>query len=61
MLIMDELPFMFVEREGFRLFCKAMHPEFLIPSLICASQLILLMMLFSLWLYLLIDVACCIS
>lgn len=32
MLIMDELPFIFIEREGFRLFCKSMHPEFSIPS-----------------------------
>ena len=38
MLIMDELPFMFVEREGFRLFCKAMHPEFLIPSRFTAAR-----------------------
>jgi len=32
MAILDELPFMFVEREGFRDFCKTMHPDFLVPS-----------------------------
>lgn len=38
MLIMDELPFMFVEREGFRLFCKSMHPQFSIPSRFTAAR-----------------------
>ena len=32
MLILDELPFKFMEREGFRFFCKAMNPHFIIPS-----------------------------
>ncbi|KAL2937929.1 Zinc finger BED domain-containing protein RICESLEEPER 4 [Bienertia sinuspersici] len=32
MLIVDEPPFMFVKREGFRSFCKSMHLEFFIPS-----------------------------
>lgn len=32
MLIVDELPFSFVEREGFREFMKVVNPHFLIPS-----------------------------
>lgn len=32
MIIVDELPFMFVEHEGFRYFCKSMNPAFSIPS-----------------------------
>ncbi|KAK4349183.1 hypothetical protein RND71_031938 [Anisodus tanguticus] len=32
MIIVDELPFMFVEREGFRYFCKAINPAFVMPS-----------------------------
>lgn len=32
MIIIDELPFMFVEREGFRVFCKSLHPNFAPPS-----------------------------
>lgn len=32
MLIVDELPFSFVEREGFSNFCKAINPPFVVPS-----------------------------
>ena len=32
MIIVDELPFMFVEREGFRSFCNALNPRFVVPS-----------------------------
>jgi len=32
MVILDELPFMFVEHEGFCDFCKTMHPDFVVPS-----------------------------
>ena len=32
MIIIDELTFMFVEREGFRGFCKSLHPNFAPPS-----------------------------
>ena len=32
MLIVDELPFSFVEREGFRYFCKVMNAHFNVPS-----------------------------
>ena len=32
MVIVDELPFVYVEREGFREFCKTIHPDFVIPS-----------------------------
>uniref|UniRef100_A0A803MMN0 Uncharacterized protein n=1 Tax=Chenopodium quinoa TaxID=63459 RepID=A0A803MMN0_CHEQI len=32
MLIVDEFPFAFVEREGFRQFCKVVVPEFVPPS-----------------------------
>jgi len=32
MVIVDELPFLHVEREGFRDFCKVMRPEFVVPS-----------------------------
>ena len=32
MVIVDELPFIHVEREGFREFCKTMHPDFVVPS-----------------------------
>ncbi|GMJ15362.1 DAYSLEEPER [Hibiscus trionum] len=32
MLIVDELPFVFTEHEGFRYFCKQLCPEFVPPS-----------------------------
>lgn len=32
MLIIDELPFAFVEHEGFRMFCKVAIPDFVPPS-----------------------------
>ena len=32
MVIVDELPFLHVECEGFRDFCKVMRPEFVVPS-----------------------------
>ncbi|KAE8719029.1 hypothetical protein F3Y22_tig00109980pilonHSYRG00095 [Hibiscus syriacus] len=32
MVIVDELPFSFVEREGFRMFCKVAIPDFIPPS-----------------------------
>ena len=32
MLIVDEIPFSYVEREGFRYFCKVLNPKFLLPS-----------------------------
>ncbi|KAK8644503.1 hypothetical protein V6N13_123809 [Hibiscus sabdariffa] len=32
MVILDELPFSFVEREGFRMFCKIVIPDFIPPS-----------------------------
>ncbi|KAL4290808.1 hypothetical protein GQ457_14G015550 [Hibiscus cannabinus] len=32
MVILDELPFSFVEREGFRMFCKIAIPDFIPPS-----------------------------
>lgn len=32
MLIVDELPFSFVEQEGFRAFCKVINPHFILPS-----------------------------
>ncbi|KAL4279280.1 hypothetical protein GQ457_03G012660 [Hibiscus cannabinus] len=32
MLIVDELPFVFVEHEGFRYFCKQLCPKFVSPS-----------------------------
>lgn len=38
MLILDELPFKFVEREGFCFFCKAMNPHFIIPSRFTAAR-----------------------
>lgn len=38
MLITDELPFSFVERDGFREFCKAINPHFLVPSCATATR-----------------------
>ncbi|KAL4582976.1 hypothetical protein LXL04_007540 [Taraxacum kok-saghyz] len=38
MLIVDELPFSFVEREGFFKFCKVINPYFLIPSRSTATR-----------------------
>ncbi|KAL4566088.1 hypothetical protein LXL04_030198 [Taraxacum kok-saghyz] len=38
MLIVDELPFSFVEREGFRKFCKVINPHFLIPSRLTTTR-----------------------
>lgn len=38
MLIVDELPFSFVEREGFRKFCKVINPQFIIPSRTTATR-----------------------
>ncbi|MFS7986250.1 putative Zinc finger BED domain-containing protein [Helianthus anomalus] len=35
MLIIDELPFSFVERVGFQEFCKVVNPRFIVPS--CAT------------------------
>ncbi|MFS7973392.1 putative Zinc finger BED domain-containing protein [Helianthus anomalus] len=32
LLIVDELPCSFVEREGFREFCKVVNPHFIVPS-----------------------------
>ena len=32
MVILDELPFKFVESEGFHQFCRALNPKFVIPS-----------------------------
>ncbi|KAK8698644.1 hypothetical protein V6N13_114755 [Hibiscus sabdariffa] len=32
MVILDELPFSFVEREGFHMFCKIAIPDFILPS-----------------------------
>ncbi|CAI9292065.1 unnamed protein product [Lactuca saligna] len=32
MLVVDELPFSFVEREGFCKFCKVINPHFVVPS-----------------------------
>ena len=32
MIILDELPFMFVENQGFRRFCNVFQPNFNIPS-----------------------------
>ena len=32
MIIMDELPFMFVQREGFKNFCNVMQPRFRLIS-----------------------------
>lgn len=32
MVIVGELPFIYVKREGFRDFCKTMHPDFVVPS-----------------------------
>ena len=32
MIVVDELPFAIVEREGFRRFCKTLNPEFDLPS-----------------------------
>ncbi|KAK8681298.1 hypothetical protein V6N13_053702 [Hibiscus sabdariffa] len=32
MLFVDELPFVFVEHEGFRYFCKQLRPKFVPPS-----------------------------
>ena len=32
MIIVDELPFTYVGREGFRDLCKTMHPNFGVPS-----------------------------
>jgi len=32
MVILDELPLMYVEREDFSDFCNTMHPDFVIPS-----------------------------
>ncbi|KAL2893815.1 putative AC9 transposase, partial [Bienertia sinuspersici] len=32
MVVVDELPFMFVEREGFLSFCKSLNPSFVVPS-----------------------------
>lgn len=32
MIIVDELSFMFLEREGFRSFSKAINPTFIVPS-----------------------------
>ena len=32
MVIVDELPFIHVEHEGFYEFCKTMHPDFVVPS-----------------------------
>ncbi|KAL2902339.1 Zinc finger BED domain-containing protein RICESLEEPER 3 [Bienertia sinuspersici] len=32
MVIVDDLPFMFVEREGFRSFCKSLNQRFVVPS-----------------------------
>ncbi|CAO2816523.1 unnamed protein product [Amaranthus hypochondriacus] len=38
MLIVDELPFAFVEREGFREYCRALNPLFKIPSRSTATR-----------------------
>ncbi|KAL4291714.1 hypothetical protein GQ457_14G013270 [Hibiscus cannabinus] len=38
MLIVDELPFSFVEREGFIEFCKALNPLFKLPSRTTATR-----------------------
>ncbi|KAL4284773.1 hypothetical protein GQ457_16G007020 [Hibiscus cannabinus] len=38
MLIVDELPFVFVEREGFHEFCKALNPLFKLPSRVTATR-----------------------
>jgi len=32
MIIVDKLPFIRVEREGFPDFCKTVHPKFIVPS-----------------------------
>jgi len=32
MIILDQLPFMFVEHEAFHDFYKTMHPDFVVPS-----------------------------
>ena len=38
MLIVDELPFSFVERDGFREYCKTINPHFFIPSRSTATR-----------------------
>lgn len=38
MLVIDELPFSFVEREGFRKFCKVINPYFVVPSRSTATR-----------------------
>ncbi|KAJ0915548.1 putative transcription factor/ chromatin remodeling BED-type(Zn) family [Helianthus annuus] len=38
MLIVDELPFSFVERAGFREFCKVINPHFIVPSRATATR-----------------------
>ncbi|KAK8611917.1 hypothetical protein V6N13_131955 [Hibiscus sabdariffa] len=38
MLVVDELPFAFVEREGFIEFCKALNPLFKLPSRTTATR-----------------------
>lgn len=32
MIIVDEIPFSHMEHEGFQQFCKAINPQFFIPS-----------------------------
>ena len=38
MIVIDELPFMFVEQEGFRLFYSIAYPKLVIPSCITAAR-----------------------
>ncbi|KAL4021214.1 hypothetical protein IC575_020006 [Cucumis melo] len=38
MVILDELPFKFVESEGFHQFCRALNPKFVIPSRVTVAK-----------------------
>lgn len=45
MLILDELPFSFVERAGFREFCKVINPHFIVPSRATATRIVISILL----------------
>ncbi|KAL2893491.1 Zinc finger BED domain-containing protein RICESLEEPER 3 [Bienertia sinuspersici] len=45
MLILDELPFAFVEREGFRQFCKVAIPQFVPPHVLLLRDIVMVFLL----------------
>ncbi|KAL2922448.1 Zinc finger BED domain-containing protein RICESLEEPER 3 [Bienertia sinuspersici] len=47
MLILDELPFAFVEREGFRQFCKVAIPQFVPPHVLLLREIVMVFLLYK--------------